>query len=106
MEYTVDFNTKDDIDFSPKTELQEILQNVKMILSTPKFSVPLDREFGIEGSIIDKPINEGIQATIRSAIFTALKIYEPRVELVSVKFKADSDMLRPIIVIRFKEGLE
>ena len=40
------------IDFAPKTEIDEIVQNVLCILRTTKFTVPLDREFGIDAVII------------------------------------------------------
>ena len=48
MEYVVmpDAQT---IDLAPATKIEEILQNVRTILGTVKFSVPLDREFGIPG---------------------------------------------------------
>ena len=34
------------IEIMPQTEAAEIIQNVRTILLTQKFSVPLDREFG------------------------------------------------------------
>ncbi len=46
-----------EIDFAPSTELQEILQNVRTICTTAKYSVPLDREFGINGVFVDEPVN-------------------------------------------------
>ena len=43
------------IDFAPKDILTEIIQNVRTIISTTQFSVPLDRRFGIDGTVIDLP---------------------------------------------------
>lgn len=104
MEYTIDLLAKDaTIDFAPKTLVGEILQNVRTILSIPKYSVPLDRALGINAESIDKPINEAIQAKYRSEVFTALKIYEPRAQLVSIQFKAEDDILKPFITIKLKE---
>ena len=45
MEFVVTTDAKT-IDFAPATKIEEILQNVRTILGTVKFSVPLDREFG------------------------------------------------------------
>lgn len=35
-----------EINMEPQTETEEIMQNVAVILATPKFSVPLDRGLG------------------------------------------------------------
>ena len=46
--------TKNNIDFAPDSE--EIHQNLRTILTTARGSVPLDRNFGIDMSVIDLPI--------------------------------------------------
>ena len=45
------------INFAPSNEVEEILQNVRTICTTAKFSVPMDRALGIDGSLIDEPVN-------------------------------------------------
>ena len=45
------------ISLIPDTELAEILQNVQTIISTMKGTIPLDREFGIDGRVIDLPMH-------------------------------------------------
>ena len=45
-----------EINLFPKNEKIEILQNIKTILTTIKGTVPLDRDFGIDSSVIDKPV--------------------------------------------------
>lgn len=45
------------IDFAPTSEAAEILQNIRTIITTTKYSVPLDRDFGINADMLDLPIN-------------------------------------------------
>lgn len=91
------------IDFAPKNEILEILQNVRTILSTVKFSVPLDRDFGIDASLLDKPILEA-KAKISSEIILALKKYEPRVKVEEITFSGDMDgKLQPKVQVNLIE---
>ena len=43
------------INFAPATVADEIEQNVRMIISTPKGTVALDRDFGIDYDLVDQP---------------------------------------------------
>ena len=45
------------VDFSPAAEVEEIFQNVRTILTTPKGTVPLLRDFGFSFEHLDKPIH-------------------------------------------------
>lgn len=91
------------IDFAPENELLEILQNVRTILSTVKFSVPLDRDFGIDASLLDKPILEA-KAKISSEIILAIKKYEPRVKVEEITFSGDMDgKLQPKVQVSIIE---
>ena len=45
-----------EINMEPQTETEEIMQNVAVILATPKFSVPLDRGLGLQMTFLDKPV--------------------------------------------------
>ena len=51
----VTINALQEINMEPQTETEEIMQNVAMILATPKFSVPLDRGLGLQMAFLDKP---------------------------------------------------
>lgn len=91
------------IDFAPENELLEVLQNVRTILSTIKFSVPLDRDFGIDASLLDKPILEA-KAKISSEIILAIKKYEPRVKVEEITFSGDMDgKLQPKVQVSIIE---
>ena len=71
------------VNFAPENELEEILQNVRTILTTRKGSVPMDREFGIDGDIQDLPIGTA-QAKFSVEIVEAVNRFEPRARVKQV----------------------
>ena len=77
-----------DISLMPATETEEIIQNVRMILMTQKYTVPLDRGFGIDGKFIDEPI-PAVQARATSEITSAVNKCEPRARVKKVFFDGD-----------------
>ena len=87
MEYEL-FLDASDIKIIPANETQEVVQNVLMILLTEKYSVPLDREFGINASIVDAPINQTSRITAQVA--TAIRTFEPRARLKKINFSGDA----------------
>ena len=92
-----------DINFVPASEYEEILQNVRTIINTFKKTVPMDREFGINGEIIDMPI-AAAQAKITGEIVAAVSKYEPRAKVVSVSYegKETDGQLLPTVRIRIQ----
>lgn len=103
MSYTIDTSINEEINFAPANEVEEILQNVKMILITPKYSVPLDRNFGISQSYIDKPINIA-KAMITAEIYNSIEEYEDRVVILNIDFKEQGNIgkLIPILEVSIK----
>ena len=91
------------IDFTPASEAAEILQNIRTIITTTKYGVPLDRDFGINADMLDLPINVA-QAKLQSEMITAIKKYEPRVEITSISFTGTDDgVLTPKVQVRIKD---
>ena len=96
------------IDFAPKDILTEIIQNVRTIISTTQFSVPLDRRFGIDGTVIDVPLPVAM-ARISAEVIRAITEYEPRCRVVSVDFEstvatdAEEGHLIPKVSIAIKD---
>lgn len=86
MAYIVKAYTPGKINLAPKTTVEEVLQNVTMILSTPKFSVPLDRGLGLARRFLDMPI-QAAQAVLISEVLDAVERDEPRAEVLSVTFE-------------------
>lgn len=85
MSYTVTANIAE-INLTPETVDEEVIQNVAMILATPQFSVPLDRGMGLSQRFIDKPL-PAAQSLIIAEIIDAVETYEPRVTVENVYFK-------------------
>lgn len=86
--------------FMPVTVAEEVMQNVRMIITTMKYTVPMDRDFGIDGAVVDRPINIA-KAHISSEIFRAVKKHEPRAEIESIAFAGDATgRLVPSVVVR------
>lgn len=95
-----------DISFAPETEVDDILQCIRCILCTPKWSVPLDRDFGVDFSALDKPI-EVAKALLSSEIVTAISEYEPRVEITEIDFTAEEDgILMPTVQVTISDDEE
>lgn len=91
------------IDFAPATEIEEILQNLRTIVSTTKWSVPLDRDFGLSADYADAPMAQA-QAELAAEIITAVKTYEPRVTVETISFTAKDDgTLSPRIEVSINE---
>lgn len=76
-----------DIDFGA-TGANEIYQNIKYILLTEYFSCPLDREFGFDYSMIDKPIPVA-KAVLTQEVVVKIALYEPRAQFREIEFTED-----------------
>jgi len=63
--------------------IRSILQNVRTILATIQGSVPLDRTFGIDDSMLDTP-EPVAQTKMTGAVIAAVERWEPRVKVVRV----------------------
>lgn len=85
------------IDFGA-ISFKEIFQNVKTILATPRFSAALERTLGVDQRIVDLPLDAAAEATV--AVLEALYFWEPRVEVVDIKF--EPDVLAGHLLIKLK----
>lgn len=103
MTYEINGGETPSINFAPATIAEEVIQNVRMIISTVKYSVPMDREFGIDGAVVDRPINIA-KAHLSNEIFRAVRRYEPRAVIESIDFDGDeSGQLTPKIKVQINE---
>lgn len=72
------------------TGVEEIIQNVRTIISTITGTVPLDRAFpGIE-SPLDLPLPTA-QAQLSASIFHAIQKHEPRVKVRGISYVQSTD---------------
>ena len=89
MSYRVSAKSLSPIRLNVTDPVDSVLQNVAIILRTKRGTVPLYREFGITGAFLDKPI---LAATpmMFAEIKEAVEEYEPRAEIVDIKFEIDA----------------
>lgn len=91
------------INLAPSSVAEEVLQNVRTLLTTIKYQIPLDRAFGIDGSAIDLPMPRA-QAFLTNEIFTAIRRYEPRARIEKISFTGDgSGRLVPTVEVSINE---
>lgn len=68
-------------------DAEEILQNLKMLFTTPKGTVPFDRNFGINFDLVDRPQN--IARALLTAEYTEqVRRYEQRARVKEVIFNS------------------
>lgn len=93
--------TLEGVDFAPASEAAEIIQNVKTILSTRRYDVPLDREFGLSADLVDQPLPR-VKAKLTTEIISAIRKYEPRAAVTRVTFSAEGmdGVLKPQVRIK------
>lgn len=77
MELDILITEQNKINFAPKNIYEEVIQNVKTICTTTKYSVPLDRRFGINADFLDRPAPKA-RAMLQAEIISAIREYEPR----------------------------
>lgn len=68
----------------------EIAENINNIISTPEGTVPFDRKFGIDMSLLDEPVNLA-QGLITVEIIRKVQLYESRVNVKEVTFVTDDN---------------
>lgn len=105
MAYIVKAYALEKISLAPENTTEEVLQNVAIILSTPKFSVPLERGLGLAQRFLDKPI-QAAQSILISEVLDAIEAFEPRAEVENVTFELGDrpGTLIPIVEVNITDG--
>ena len=88
---------------APESLAEEVAQNVAVILATPKGSVPLDRDFGLDFNLVDKP-EPRAKALMAVEIVRQVGRYEPRARVLAVEWQdteaeAMDGLLAPLVKI-------
>lgn len=86
MSYTVRATDLNNIRFNDPELVSSVLQNIAVILATPKGSVPQYREFGLSATMLDKPIPIA-KMMMRADVREAIERWEPRAQFVSMTFE-------------------
>ena len=76
--------------FQENETMDSIAQNIQLILSTKKGTLPFYRDFGLPMEFIDKPIDLA-QTIATLEISEALDEFEPRAVLKSLNFEPTAD---------------
>ncbi len=87
MSYKIDLGESISLSQESGT-IKEILQNIRLILSTPKGSVPLYREFGLPQNFLDKPLPVA-QNLLAVAVQDAIETFEPRAQILDISTRVD-----------------
>ena len=82
--------TQKEINFAPANLVEEVAQNVRTICTTSKYSVPLDRLFGVNAVIVDRPTPRAI-AEMQAELIQAIRRFEPRCRVKKVSFDGNID---------------
>lgn len=103
MSVIIAANEKPSIDFAPATVVDEVVQNVRTILSTIQYEIPLDRAFGIDGSAVDQPMPQA-KALLTTNIIQQVQRYEPRAVIEKITFDGGLDgRLTPMVEVTINE---
>ncbi len=113
MEYTVKASGRSvsapdlsHINFLEEDVVSDVLQNIAVILSTPKGSVPLYRDFGLDCSFLDKPMPIA-KMMMRVEIREAIEKWEPRAKFKGITFSEDitnPGALRPTVEVEIGDA--
>lgn len=85
MTYLVTNTGLSNLVLNPSDTVTEVLQNVAMILATPKGSIPHYREFGLDMGFLDRPVAV-IKPLIYAAVLEAVQTFETRATVQSVAY--------------------
>ena len=106
MTYKVSAEDVKNFSFVEDDTVRRILSNVATVLATPKGSVPLYREFGLDMSFLDKP--EPVARSRRVApVREAVERWEPRARVGDVDALSDParpGRLVPVVTIEIEGG--
>lgn len=91
-------------DFIENDILRSVAQNITLIISTKKGTVPHYREFGIPMAFIDRPVK--VARTLMIAEVTeGIELFEPRAEIVSIKAEVIGEKCYPYVEVKLKNAV-
>lgn len=95
------------------TGIESILQNLRVIVETLKFEIPLMRAFAHDGRLLDSP-TPLVTARLVGELTDAIERYEPRIQIEGIWLDEERNgrgafmdgRLTPRIRFRLREGVE
>lgn len=111
MELLVDLQKREPLIIGA-TGMTAIIQNIRIILMTLCYSIPLDRKFAHDGRMIDSPAPQEAWRKVGELI-DAIERYEPRVKVEKIEFvyhdqkgQLQEGTLTPKVFFSLKKGVE
>ena len=86
MSYYVSATDLGNIRLNELETVNSVLQNIALILATPKGSVPFYRDFGLSNEFLDKPMPVA-KVMMIGEVTEAIQLWEPRARVASVRFE-------------------
>lgn len=90
MSYQVSETDLNSIRLNEEDTVSSVLQNVALILATPKGTVPMYRDFGLDREFLDTP-DPTAEMRMIAPIREAVEQWEPRATVKDVWFTRSSD---------------
>ena len=95
------------INFAPSSVVEEVIQNVRTLISITIGECPLDRALGVSTDFLDEPTPVA-RALYKTAVIDAISRFEPRAKFSDLKFEgsAEDEMegkLKPVVIITIEE---
>ena len=79
----------------PETLEEEVAQNIAFLLSTPKGSVPMMRDFGIDAGLLDEPTPK-TKAKLKAQVIEQIQRYETRAKIKEIELaESEEGKLEP-----------
>lgn len=98
MRYTVRSDDKVSLELCQNDKVKSVLQNLHLLITTRKGTVPMYRGFGLSQKFLDKPIPVA-QVLMTAETREAIDEYEPRAGFVGLSFEYDENIPGKIITV-------
>lgn len=105
MTHIVKGNEETAFSVAPESEDEEILQNIRLLLSLKRYELPLAREMGLSSDYRGRPIPVA-ETLLYQAVLDAIEEFEPRAEVVNIDFEEDSEkgVIFPVVEVKTSDG--
>jgi len=98
VRYTISAASKGSLRLNETDRVSSVLQNIAMILSTRKGSVPLYRDFGLPMDFVDKPV-QAARVMMIAAVREAVEEWEPRATVLGVTFDQGAEQAGKLVPV-------
>ncbi len=88
MKYKVRTDRDVSLTLCENDPVKSVLQNLYLLYTTRKGSIPMYREFGLDMSFVDRPINVA-QTLMAAEVKQATEKFEPRARYTDITFEED-----------------